>query len=295
MHLEFANQRFDLSQPRVMGILNVTPDSFADGGRYSSVDAALRRAEAMQTEGADIIDVGGESTRPGAAAVGVQEELDRVIPVIERLTQSLAVPVSVDTSKPEVMRAAVAAGAVMINDVKALCAEGALQAAADLKVPVCLMHMQGESHSMQRMPDYKDVVREVRQFLQNRIQACEAHGIARSALLIDPGFGFGKALQHNLQLLRNLSEFAALGVPVLVGLSRKSMIGTILQNAREADQAVPVEQRLYGSLAAAMLSVLNGAHILRVHDVGATLDMLQVLAAVSAVDGGESLMMAGNG
>jgi dihydropteroate synthase len=286
MYLQFKNKRLDLSQPRVMGILNVTPDSFADGGRYSAVDAAVQRAAIMQAEGADIIDVGGESTRPGAQAVSEQEELDRVIPVIERLMQNITIPISVDTSKPAVMRAAVAAGAMLINDVKALCADGALQAAAELQVPVCLMHMQGEPRSMQRTPEYKNVVDEVRQFLQSRIQACEQQGIARSLLLADPGFGFGKTLQHNLQLLKNLTEFAALGVPLLVGISRKSMIGAILANAASGGQPVPVEQRIYGSLAAAMLAALRGARILRVHDVAPTVDMLRVLAA--GTDNGNS-------
>jgi dihydropteroate synthase len=286
MYLQFKNKHLDLSRPRVMGILNVTPDSFADGGRYAAVDAAVQRAAIMQAEGADIIDVGGKSTRPGAQAVSEQEELDRVIPVIERLMQNITIPISVDTSKPAVMRAAVAAGAMLINDVKALCADGALQAAAELQVPVCLMHMQGEPRSMQRTPEYKNVVDEVRQFLQSRIQACEQQGIARSLLLADPGFGFGKTLQHNLQLLKNLTEFAALGVPLLVGISRKSMIGAILANAASGGQPVPVEQRIYGSLAAAMLAALRGARILRVHDVAPTVDMLRVLAA--GTDNGNS-------
>jgi dihydropteroate synthase len=286
MYLQFKDKRFDLSQPRVMGILNVTPDSFTDGGRYSAVDAALQRAATMQAEGADIIDVGGESTRPGAQAVGEQEELDRVIPVIERLVQNITIPISVDTSKPAVMRAAVAAGAMLINDVKALCADGALQAAAELQVPVCLMHMQGEPRSMQHTPEYKNVVDEVQQFLQSRIQACEQQGMARSLLLVDPGFGFGKTLQHNLQLLKNLTEFAVLGVPLLVGISRKSMIGALLANAASSGQPVPVEQRVYGSVAAAMLAAVRGARILRVHDVAPTVDMLRILAA--GTDNGNS-------
>jgi len=256
-----------------MGVLNVTPDSFSDGGDFATHEAALRHARQMVAEGADLIDVGGESTRPGAAAVTVQEELDRVIPVIETLAAELPVPVSIDTSKPEVMRAAVAAGAGLINDVAALRRRGALAAAATLGVPVCLMHMQGEPGTMQRDPTYLDVVGEVRAFLAERLAACAASGIPRERLLVDPGFGFGKTLAHNLALLRGLPRLAELGAPVLVGLSRKSMIGALLGD-------VPAGQRLHGSVAAAVLAVQRGAAIVRVHDVGPTVQALRVVAAV---------------
>ncbi|QFY88254.1 dihydropteroate synthase [Magnetovirga frankeli] len=257
-----------------MGILNVTPDSFSDGGRFNDRDAALRQAERLAAEGAAIIDIGGESTRPGAKAVSVQQELDRVMPLIERLHDELSLPLSIDTSKPEVMRAAVAAGAGLINDVYALRREGALQAAAELAVPVCLMHMQGEPRLMQHNPSYADVVAEVADFFAERIGACEQAGIRRDRLLLDPGFGFGKTLQHNLQLLARLARFNALGLPLLVGISRKSMIGALLDKA-------PVDQRLYGSLAAAVLAAERGASILRVHDVKATVDALKVVAAMA--------------
>jgi len=226
----------------------------------------------MVEEGAAIIDIGGESTRPGAAPVSVQQELDRVIPVIEAICAVLSVPVSVDTSKPEVMCAAVDAGAGMINDVRALRAPGALEAAASLGVPVCLMHMLGEPRTMQQEPQYKDVVVEVKAFFEERIAACEHVGIPRRRLLIDPGFGFGKSLAHNLTLLKHLAEFSSLGVPVLAGMSRKSTIGALLD--------APMAQRVYGSVAAAVLAVWNGAAIVRVHDVGATVDALKVCRAV---------------
>jgi dihydropteroate synthase len=256
-----------------MGILNVTPDSFSDGGRFTRLDAALRQAERMAAEGAAILDVGGESTRPGAEAVSVQQELDRVMPLIERLHDELSLPLSIDTSKPEVMRAAVAAGAGLINDVYALRREGALQAAAELAVPVCLMHMQGEPRAMQHNPSYQDLITEVADFFAERIDACLQAGIRREQLLLDPGFGFGKTLAHNLQLLAHLAEFKGLGLPLLVGISRKSMIGALLDNA-------PVDQRLYGSLAAAVLAAERGADILRVHDVRATVDALKIVAAI---------------
>jgi len=263
----------DLARPRVMGILNVTPDSFSDGGRFLDREAALRQGRALVAEGADILDVGGESTRPGAATVSVQEELDRVIPVIEALAGELPVPLSIDTSKPEVIEAAVAAGASLINDVAALRRPGALAAAAEAGVPVCLMHMQGEPGTMQQQPTYRDVVAEVRDFLAGRVAACEAAGIPRDRLLVDPGFGFGKTLAHNLALLRDLRTLHGLGVPVLVGLSRKSMIGALLDGA-------PVGERLYGSLAAAVLAVERGAAIVRVHDVAPTVQALRIVAAV---------------
>lgn len=266
----------DLGQPKVMGILNITPDSFSDGGDFLSPQAALERAKQMVEEGAAIIDVGGESTRPGAPAISVQEELDRIVPVIEALSAELPVPISIDTSKPEVMRAAVAAGAGMINDVRALRLTGALEAAADinrrLSVPICLMHMQGEPGTMQQQPDYSDVVQEVSAFLAERVQACVRHGIPRERLVVDPGFGFGKRLEHNLSLLKRLDELGKLGLPLMVGLSRKSMIGAVLDR--------PVTQRLYGSLAAAVLAVARGAVLVRVHDVRATVEALKLYNAV---------------
>jgi len=274
-----GRRTLDLTRTRVMGILNVTPDSFSDGGDFATREAALRHARRMVAEGADLIDVGGESTRPGAPPVSVAEELARVIPVIEALADELAVPVSVDTSKPEVMRAAVAAGAGLINDVSALRRPGALAAAAALRVPICLMHMQGEPGTMQQDPTYGDVVAEVAAFLAGRLAACEAAGIPRERLLVDPGFGFGKTLAHNLALLRGLPRLALLGVPVLAGLSRKSMIGALLGG-------VPVGERLHGSVAAAVLAVERGAAIVRVHDVGPTVQALRIVAAVRGDAGG---------
>ncbi len=264
--------RLDLSVPCIMGILNVTPDSFSDGGRYNRLDAALHHAERMVVDGADILDVGGESTRPGAKPVSEAEELDRVIPVIEALSVRFDTQVSIDTSKPMVMREAVAAGAGMINDVNALRAEGAVAVVADVGVPVCLMHMQGEPRTMQRSPRYHDVVTDVRDFLLERARACEEAGIRRQAIVLDPGFGFGKALDHNLELLRQLPVLCATGYPVLVGISRKSMIGALTGRG--------VEGRLAGSLAAALLALEGGARILRVHDVAETRDVLRVSAAV---------------
>jgi dihydropteroate synthase len=255
-----------------MGILNRTPDSFSDGGVFTGFDAALRHAQEMLKQGADILDIGGESTRPGADAVSEQEELDRVIPLIEKLTEEFARPVSVDTSKPRVMRAAVAAGAGMINDVYGLRLPGALEAAGECGVPVCVMHMQGEPRTMQQQPHYADVVSEVKQFLRERVKACSAAGIPAGQVVIDPGFGFGKNLQHNLTLLSHLRELANLGQPLLVGLSRKSMLGTLLGGA-------PVGERMHASVAAAVIAVMNGAQIVRCHDVGPTVEALKVAAA----------------
>lgn len=263
----------------VMGILNVTPDSFSDGGRYQGVDRALAQAERMVLEGADLLDVGGESTRPGAQPVDEAEELRRVVPVIEMLSRRLSCPVSVDTSKATVMRAAVASGAAMINDVRALRAPGALEAAASLAVPVCLMHMQGEPRTMQVEPSYGDVVGEVRAFLAARAAAACAAGVSREALIVDPGFGFGKRLEHNLALLRGLPQLVTLGFPVLVGLSRKSMIGQILGR--------PVDQRLNGGLAVAVIAALNGARIIRTHDVAPTVEVLRVVQAVACEGRGD--------
>ncbi|MGN2391697.1 dihydropteroate synthase [Pelomicrobium sp. G1] len=262
----------DLSRPLVMGVVNVTPDSFSDGGRYLSAQAAIDHARRLVEEGADLLDIGGESSRPGAEPVPVEEELRRVMPVLEAVV-ALGVPVSVDTMKPQVMRAAIGVGAAMVNDILALRAPGALEAVAGSDVAVCLMHMQGEPRTMQVNPTYGDVVREVRDFLAERVAAAEAAGIERSRIVVDPGFGFGKDRSHNLALFRNLPVFAALGVPVLVGLSRKSVLGRL--TGRD------VNERLAASLAAAVLAVERGAHIVRVHDVAATRDALAVLAAVA--------------
>jgi dihydropteroate synthase len=277
LRLQCGRHLLDLDAPVVMGILNVTPDSFSDGGRFVGLPEALAQAERMAGEGAAIIDVGGESTRPGAAPVDLEEELRRVIPVIERLAASLAIPVSVDTRKPEVMRAAIAAGASMINDVAALGEPGAIAAVADSDVAVCLMHMQGEPHTMQLAPRYGDVLAEVRGFLRERVMRCVEAGIARSRLVVDPGFGFGKTLAHNLELLRRLREIAADGVPVLAGVSRKSLIAA-LAGRENAD-------RLAGSLALATIAAQNGARIVRAHDVGPTVDALRIVMAIGAEQG----------
>jgi dihydropteroate synthase len=276
LRLDCGGKPLDLSAPRVMGVLNVTPDSFSDGGRYAASADALARAQAMVAEGAAIIDVGGESTRPGAPPVEVAEELRRVLPVVEALAAALPVPVSIDTSKPEVIRQAVAAGAGLVNDVRALRAPGALEAAAGAGVPVCLMHMQGEPGTMQAEPRYQDVVAEVIAFLEQRVAACEGAGIPPARILIDPGFGFGKTVEHNLRLLNRLDRLAATGLPVLVGLSRKSLIGKILD--------APVDLRLYGSLAAAVVAVMRGARVVRTHDVRATVEALAVVRAVTDVN-----------
>jgi dihydropteroate synthase len=259
-----------------MGILNVTPDSFSDGGVFLSVEAALAHAIKMHEEGAAIIDIGGQSTRPGARPLEVAEELDRVIPVIEAVRAALpTTPISIDTSKPQVMRAAFAAGATLINDVYALRVEGAMEVARDLGVPVCLMHIQGDPLTMQIAPYYDDIVHEVQSFLLERVRRCEQCGISRQNLIIDPGFGFGKTLEHNLTLLARLECFVETGLPVLVGLSRKSMLGSILSK--------PVGERLFGSVAAAVVAALKGAAILRVHDVAPTLDGVKVVQALMQI------------
>ncbi len=265
-----------LDRPRVMGIVNVTPDSFSDGGEHASVDAAVMHALRLVEEGADILDIGGESTRPGADEVSLEEELRRVIPVIERLAKETALPISIDTSKPDVMRAAVAAGAGMINDVYALRRDGALDAAAVLGVPVVLMHMQGEPRSMQAAPDYDDVVADVHRFLAERIFSAEMAGLSKKKIVVDPGFGFGKTTAHNLALLARLDRFADLGVPVLAGLSRKRTIGEL--TGRSDPHA-----RIHGSVAAHVIAAQRGAKLLRVHDVAATVDALKVWNAVNEV------------
>lgn len=255
-----------------MGILNVTPDSFSDGGRFHARDKALRQAEAMIEAGAAIIDIGGESTRPGAGGVSEQQECDRVLPVIEALRGISDVPLSVDTSKAAVMRAAVGAGAGMINDVLALQADGAIEAAAELGVAVCLMHMQGTPRTMQLNPEYADVTRDVTGFLQARIDACVLAGIDPELIVVDPGFGFGKTPKHNIELLTNLRQLRALGKPVLVGLSRKATLGELTGR--------PVDERMPASIAAAVIAAMHGADIVRVHDVAATVDAMQVTRAV---------------
>lgn len=273
MHLDLGKERMDFVRTRVLGVLNRTPDSFSDGGRFVDLDTAMAHARDMLQEGADILDVGGESTRPGSAPVTPNEELARVCPLIERLAGEFGARVSVDTSKPEVMRAAAKVGAVMINDVYALRQPGALEAAAESGVAVCLMHMQGEPRTMQQSPHYSDVTREVTEFLLERAEACLTAGISRERIVLDPGFGFGKTLAHNLTLLRDLPTLAHHGYPVLVGLSRKSMIGALLGGR-------PVESRLHGSVAAAIVAAMHGASILRVHDVGPTVDALSVAQAI---------------
>ena len=272
MQLVLHRSVLDLAQPKVMGVLNVTPDSFSDGGQFAGLDAAVARAERMVEEGAAIVDVGGESTRPGASPVSAEEEIRRVVPVIERLASRMAVPVSVDTSKPEVMRAAVDAGAQMINDVRALRMPGALAAAAASGVAVCLMHMQGEPASMQTAPAYEDVIADVRGFLDARVAACLSAGIPRERICIDPGIGFGKLLEHNLALLAGLAGIGEPSLPIVVGVSRKSLVGIITGR--------PPADRLAGSVAFAALAVARGARIVRAHDVAATVDAVKVAAAL---------------
>ena len=276
MQLRLRTITLDLHAPVVMGVLNVTPDSFSDGGRFYAPGHAVTHALAMAGEGAALLDVGGESTRPGAAPASTAVELERVIPVIEALVASGAPPVSIDTTKPEVMLAAAAAGAELINDVRALGAPGALEAAAASGCGVCLMHMQGEPRTMQAAPAYDDVVEEVYAFLATRIEACTAAGIGLERIVVDPGFGFGKLLPHNLSLMRHLDRFTRLGVPVLVGVSRKSMLGAVTGR--------PVGERLAAGLALATLAVSAGARIIRSHDVAATLDAVRMAAAVLAAD-----------
>ena len=275
--LECAGRRLDLSRPVVMGIINVTPDSFSDGatlyrGSNLDIERAMTRAREMVASGAAILDIGGESTRPGASPVSVNEEMDRVLPLVARIAAELETVISVDTSTPVLMREAANAGAGLLNDVRALTREGALEAAAAANVPICLMHMQGEPGSMQVAPHYDDVVEDVCEYLQSRIACCERQGIARNRLLLDPGFGFGKSVTHNLKLLRELPRLAAIGLPLVVSLSRKSLIGKLL--GRE------VGQRLPASLALAVLAAQRGAAVIRTHDVAATVDAVSMLMAL---------------
>lgn len=273
MQLKLGTHSF--TEPVVMGILNLTPDSFSDGGLFSGKQAAMTRVRQMIAGGAAIIDIGGESTRPGAQAVSIEEELARVIPVIEAVRAESDIPISVDTSKPQVMTAAVQAGASMINDVRALREPGALEAAAQLNVPVCLMHMQGEPRTMQAEPCYQNVVDEVLEFLLQRVASCEAAGIPRDLIMIDPGFGFGKTLQHNLALFHDLGRFVATGLPLLVGVSRKSMIGQLLD--------IPVTQRMPASVALAGLAAWLGATIIRAHDVQPTVHAVKMCQAIKNI------------
>jgi dihydropteroate synthase len=279
MQLRLRSRELDLSTPVVMGVLNVTPDSFSDGGRFTHPAVAVERALEMAEEGAALLDVGGESTRPGAAPVSTQAELARVMPVIEALVAAGAPPLSIDTAKPEVMTAAAAAGVELINDVRALRAPGALEAAARSGCAVCLMHMRGAPATMQQAPEYADVVGEVHAFLAARLEACMAAGIGKERILVDPGFGFGKTLEHNLALMKHLDRFTALNVPLLVGVSRKSMLGAITGR--------PVEGRLAGGLALAALAVFGGARIIRSHDVAETCDAVAAAAAVLGADAHE--------
>ena len=274
--LPCGNRVLDLAHTHVMGILNVTPDSFSDGGRFSQLDAALRHAEAMVIAGATLIDVGGESTRPGARAVSPTEELERVAPIVERIHRELDVIISVDTSTPAVMRETARLGAGLINDVRSLQRDGALDAAAATGLPVCLMHMLGEPGTMQDDPHYHDVTREVGEFLVARLDECAAVGIPAERIILDPGFGFAKTLAHNLSLFKHMEALHALGRPLLVGVSRKSMIGNALGR--------PVGERLYGGLALAALAITKGARILRVHDVAETMDVVRMIAAVDSAE-----------
>ncbi|WP_133622610.1 dihydropteroate synthase [Erwinia sp. LJJL01] len=274
MKLYARDSVLDLSHPHVMGILNVTPDSFSDGGKHNELIQALTHANEMINAGATIIDVGGESTRPGAADVSVEQELERVIPVVEAIAQRFEVWISVDTSKPEVIRESARVGAHIINDIRSLQEPGALAAAVETGLPVCLMHMQGEPKTMQQSPQYHNVLRDVDQFFVEHIARCEAAGIKKSQLLLDPGFGFGKNLSHNYQLLAHLADYHRFGLPLLVGMSRKSMIGQLLN--------VGPSQRLTGSLACAVIAAMQGAHILRVHDVKETVEAMRVVEATQS-------------
>ncbi|GLQ29691.1 dihydropteroate synthase [Litoribrevibacter albus] len=273
--MKFGSIEIDFSRPHVMGVLNVTPDSFSDGGQFNSLDSALFRAEEMVSSGATFIDIGGESTRPGAAVVTLQEEMDRVLPVVEKLSGNISAVISVDSSSPELLAEAASLGMGLINDVRALQKEGALSVAAESGLPICLMHMQGSPQTMQENPTYHDALSEIKVFFEERIAACVASGINKDNLILDPGFGFGKTLTHNLMLLKQLKQFESLKLPLLVGLSRKSMLGQI--TGKE------VGERMAASVSAAVLSAMNGANIIRVHDVAETVDALKVVQAVMDV------------
>jgi dihydropteroate synthase len=275
--LNCGGRVLNLNTPQVMGILNVTPDSFSDGGSFNTLEKAFSQAKLMQDQGASILDIGGESTRPGSKGVSVQEELDRVIPVIERINQQLDIIVSIDTSKAEVMREAKLAGAGLINDVMALQGEGALHMASTLDIPICLMHMQGAPRTMQSSPQYSNVIIDLLQFFEKRVKLCLHAGISKDHLVIDPGFGFGKTLEHNLQLLNSLAKFLSLDLPLLVGLSRKSL----LKQLTDRD----VNERTAGSLSLAVIAAINGAKIFRVHDVKETIDALKVVDAIDQLKG----------
>ncbi|MGF1741076.1 dihydropteroate synthase [Vibrio profundum] len=274
MILKSKTKKLDLSKPQVMGILNVTPDSFSDGGQFTQLESALAQADAMIASGASIIDVGGESTRPGAPDVSLEDELERVIPAIRAIRAKHPVWISVDTSKAEVMKQAVEAGADIINDVRALQEPGALEAAAQAGVPVCLMHMQGQPRSMQAQPQYQDVLSEISEFLDERIQACEHAGIAQEQLILDPGFGFGKSLEHNYHLLSHLDKLHRFKLPLLAGMSRKTMIFKLLDKTPN--------DVLSGSVACATIAAMKGAQIIRVHDVAATVDAMRIVSSTQA-------------
>ncbi|OTQ27927.1 dihydropteroate synthase [Gilliamella apicola] len=275
MEIRFQNQIMDLSFPQVMGIVNMTPDSFSDGGNYNNLDDAMRRVDSMIQAGASFIDVGGESTRPGAAEVSVEEELDRVIPLVEKIARYFDVWISVDTSKPQVITESAKAGAHLINDIRALTEPGAIEAAAKTQLPVCIMHMQGDPKTMQNAPHYQqDIYQEVDQFFTQHINRCINAGIERQKIILDPGFGFGKTLQHNYRLLAKLKNFHHFGLPLLVGMSRKSMIGQVLN--------VPPQERMIGSVSCAVIATMQGAQIIRVHDVKETFDALRIVQATLA-------------
>ncbi len=275
MEIRFKKQIMDLSFPQVMGIVNMTPDSFSDGGNYNNLDDAMRRVDSMIQSGATFIDVGGESTRPGAAEVSVEEELDRVIPLVEKIARYFDVWISVDTSKPQVMTESAKAGAHLINDIRALTEPGAIEAAAKTQLPVCIMHMQGDPKTMQNAPHYQqDIYQEVDQFFTQHINRCVNAGIAREKIILDPGFGFGKNLQHNYRLLAKLNNFHHFGLPLLVGMSRKSMIGQVLN--------VAPQERMIGSVSCAVIAAMQGAQIIRVHDVKETFDALRIVQATLA-------------
>ncbi|WP_294614989.1 dihydropteroate synthase [uncultured Gilliamella sp.] len=278
MEIRFQNQVMDLSFPQVMGIVNMTPDSFSDGGDYNNLDDAMRRVDSLIQAGATFIDVGGESTRPGAAEVSVDEELNRVIPLVEKIARYFDVWISVDTSKPQVISEAAKAGAHLINDIRALTEPGAIQAAAQTRLPVCIMHMQGDPKTMQNAPHYQqDIYQEVDQFFTKHINCCINAGIDREKIILDPGFGFGKTLAHNYRLLATLEQFQHFNLPLLVGMSRKSMIGQVLN--------VPPQERMLGSVSCAVIAAMKGAHIIRVHDVKETFDALRIVQATLAEQG----------